>query len=380
MRIAIYCPHYEDPGGVREVTRRLARGLVDGGDRVVLLARARHAGLGPLPDRDPDTGAPLWRTRVAPAPLRGSGWRATRQFVRRFPGGAWRLVRQLRAERPDVVATHCSKRHAPWVLALRAGVGVPIVVHLHNAAQTADGPESPGLTRLLLRCATRVIAVSEPVAAYARTILPSRADRVVCIPNGVEPGEFAGVAPMRRARPYVLGVGRLAAQKGFDLLLPAFASAGTDAELVLAGDGPDRDALVAEASRLGVADRVTLLGGVDRATVAALLCGAAVVAMPSRFEGHPLVALEAMQAGAPLVATDIPGMPASLRHGETGWLVPPDDIAALADALRTLLADPARARGLGAAAARAAADFLGWDAVTARVRAEYATAIAQTRS
>jgi glycosyltransferase involved in cell wall biosynthesis len=250
VRIAIYCPHYEDPGGVGEVTRRLARRFVDVGDRVVLLARARHPGLGPLPDVDSASGALVWRTRIAPAPLRAGGWRATRQFLRRFPTGAWSMIRRIRAERPEIVATHCSKRHAPWVLALRAGVGVPVVVHLHNAAHTADGPESPQLTRLLLRCATRVIAVSEPVAAYARSMLPSHADRVVCIPNGAEPGEFADMPPATRARPYVVGVGRLAAQKGFDVLLPAFAAAGGDVDLVLAGDGPDREALAADAARL----------------------------------------------------------------------------------------------------------------------------------
>jgi glycogen synthase len=375
MRIAVYCPHYEDAGGVQEVVRRLGATMAARGHDVHLLARLPGGGA-PLPARDPSTGAPIGRVRFVRAPHRGAGARAFRRFVSRFPASAVRLVRALRPVRADVIATHCSKFHAPYVAAMRVALGVPIVVHLHNGPETADGPESVLLSRLLLRSARRVVAVSPAVADYARRVWPAGAARVTDVPNGADQDEFADVAPAVRPRPYVLGVGALAARKGFDLLIDAFAAAGVASDLVLAGDGPDRAALAARAVARGVAERVDFVGHVDRGTVASLLRGAAVVAIPSRFEGHPLICLEAMLAGAPVVVSDIPAFPAELRHGVSGLRVPAENATALASALGDLCNAPERARALGRAAREAARGFPGWDEVTTRVLAEYAAACA----
>lgn len=380
MRLAVYCPHYEDLGGVRLVAQRLTGEMVRRGHTVTVVARWYPA----LPDgrtHDAVTGAALVRIALPRTPHRGEGLTPHRRFVRRFPRSVWRLVREIRATAPDLVAAHCSKFHAPYLAALRATTRIPIVLHLHNGARTADGPESPALTRLLLRASRRVIAVSPPVAAYARSALPGAAERVVVVPNGVDPEEFLEVAPIARPRPFVLGVGRLAEQKGFDVLIDALPA--TTLDLVLAGDGPERESLARRAVARGVAERVQFLGVVGRATVAGLLRGAAVVAMPSRFEGHPLVCLEAMLAGAPLVAAAIPGLPSELVHGETGLLVPPDDPAALGAALADVASSPERARALGRAAAAAARRFPTWRSVTTRVLDEYEAASRvsrQTRS
>jgi len=379
LRIAVYCPHYEDAGGVREVVRRLTAGMAIRGHEVDVIARLPGGNGAPLPARDPSTGVPILRMRVVRAPYRGAGARAFRHFLHRFPAGAFRLVRGVRALAPDLIAAHCSKFHAPYVATLRAVLGVPVVAHLHNGPQTADGPESLVLSRLLLRSARRVIAVSPAVADYARGVLPAHAERVRTVPNGIDPAEFERVAPATRARPYVLGAGALAERKGFDVLIDAFAAAGTDLDLVLAGDGPEGAALAARAAARGVAARVHFLGHVDRVTVASLLRGAAIVAIPSRFEGHPLICLEAMLAGAPVVASDIPGLPADLRHGQTGLRVPGEDPAALAQALRELAEVPERARALGRAAREAARRLPSWDEVTTRVLDEYEAALADGR-
>jgi glycosyltransferase involved in cell wall biosynthesis len=368
VRIAVLCPHFEDTGGVREVVARVAHAHVHDGHRVDVLSRIRSHDADPRP---PGKGIGIWRVPMALAPHRGADGRSNRRFLRRFARGAWALSARLRALAPDVVATHCSKFYAPWVMVAGVAARAPVIVHLHNADRTADGPASPFWSRRLLRAARHVIAVSPAVAEYALRVHPGLTGQVSVIRNGVDPGDFVGVDPERRPAPYVLAVGRLAAQKGFDVLLDALAAATHAPPLVIAGGGPEREALLAQAVRLGIASRVELLGDVPRERVKRLLRGAAVVVMPSRFEGNPLIALEAMQAGTALIASAIPGLPQELCDGGTGLLVPPEDPAALARAIDRFLGDPTDAQRLGRAAAVAAQAMPTWGAVAAQVLGVY---------
>src|SRR5207244_12000408 len=126
-------------------------------------------------------------------------------------------------------------------------------------------------------------------------------------------------------------------QKGYDVLLHAL-SALPDAALVLVGDGPERRALEALASSLGLDERVLFAGW--QAQPRRYLTTVDVFALPSRFEGFPLAVVEAMLAELPVVASDVGSVPEAVREGETGLLVPPDDPARLAAALRRLPAEP----------------------------------------
>src|SRR5262249_7217807 len=117
---------------------------------------------------------------------------------------------------------------------------------------------------------------------------------------------------------------------------------------ILAGDGTERAALEERARRRGSADRVRFLGATERPRVIGLLRGAAAVACPSRFEGLPLVCVEAFAAGRPVVASGVNGIPEPARDGDTALPVPPDDCAALASALGRLLDRPEEAARLAA--------------------------------
>lgn len=128
--------------------------------------------------------------------------------------------------------------------------------------------------------------------------------------------------------------------------------------LVLAGDGPEAPELRHLADTLGVAPQVDFLGALDRAQLAEVIDRATVVAIPSRREGFPLVALEAAQRARPVVATTVGGLPEIVVDGRTGLLVVPDDVDALARALGDLLGDRDRAAEMGGAAREVAAvDF-----------------------
>jgi glycosyltransferase involved in cell wall biosynthesis len=149
-------------------------------------------------------------------------------------------------------------------------------------------------------------------------------------------------------RPIVVAAGRLARQKGFDVLLEAMISL-QDRDpapvLVIAGDGPMAGQLTAR-SRAAGAD-VRLLG--QRADIPALLAAADVVAVPSRWEGQPLIVQEALRAGRPLVASRVGGIP-DLTGEDAALLVPAGDPARLASAIASVLDEPAGAGRLTAAA------------------------------
>ncbi len=347
MRLLFLSPHYATMGGTRLIIDALARE-----------ARAAGHAVGAVVDGDaPGVGGPTTVVQPYPFPARASELKRLRRFGRRFPLTAVRLVRAVRRFAPDVVSVHCVRRFAPYAAIVRRVTGVPQVLSLQEAALPSDVPENVRLFRMLVRAADAVAACSAEAAAYATRVGQARLVRVV--PNGYDPAELAAGQPFPHPRPYVLGVGRLERQKGFDLLIEALARlARRDVDLLLAGEGTAERALRELAGARGVGTRVRFLGTTDRPTTVALLRGAAVVACPSRFEGLPLVCVEALAAGRPLVGTTVNGIPEIVVHEETGLTVPPDDPAALAAALERLLATPALAATLAARGrARVERDF-----------------------
>jgi glycosyltransferase involved in cell wall biosynthesis len=146
--------------------------------------------------------------------------------------------------------------------------------------------------------------------------------------------------------------------KGFDLLvaaLPALAAAVPSARVVLIGDGPERAALEAQATVLGVRERVLVTGATPEIAVG--LAAADALAAPSRNEGMGRALVEGMALGLPVVGAEVGGIPAVVADGETGRLVPPGDPAALARALAELGRDAVLRAKLGAAAAVRAEAF-----------------------
>lgn len=177
------------------------------------------------------------------------------------------------------------------------------------------------------------------------------ADRVAVIPNFHRRSGLAAIPRQTFATPegvpLVFAVGRLHKAKGFDVLLQSLGEL-PDAWLWLAGVGPEEEALKALAEELGLSSRVRFLGWRD--DVEALMSAADVVAMPSRSEGLGTVILEAWASGTPLVAAASEGPSELIADGETGRLVPTDDAAALAAALREVIGDPAHGAALVASA------------------------------
>ena len=252
--------------------------------------------------------------------------------------------------------------HAHWLASmLVAPAGrKPIVLTLHGSG-TAGRLEdlnvmakAPRLAGALLRPARVVIGVSEQLtrAAHGAGARDAR-----WIPNGVEiPPEVGDEADP----PEVLFVGRLSEEKGIREL----ARAAEGLNLVVAGDGPLRD-LVPDA-----------LGFVPHDEAQRLIGRAAVVVLPSHREGLPMVILEAMAHGRPIVATPVGGIPTLVEDGVTGLLVPRGDPQALREAIERLLADRVLRRKLGAAARARVQEVASWDRVVEETLAAYEAALA----
>jgi len=213
----------------------------------------------------------------------------------------------------------------------------------------------PFLRRVLSR-ADRIVVASPRLAEYAEELQDFR-DKCVAVPFGLELDPLARTEvideKVRQIRgcpgPLVLFVGRMVPYKGVDVLLRAMAD--VDAHAILVGSGPLKGAWERLSAELGVANRVHFRGEVDQTELTALYHACDVFVLPSvsRQEAFGMVQLEAMACRKPVVSTDLPsGVPWVNQDGQTGIVVPPGDVAALRDALRTLLADPELRARLGA--------------------------------
>jgi glycogen(starch) synthase len=227
----------------------------------------------------------------------------------------------------------------------------------------------------MVRRARVVTACSEftlrGLEEFARITPPARV-----VFNGVDPDEARNTLDEETGfGRYVLAVGRLVPQKGFDVLIDAFASAELDdLELVLAGEGFEHEPLDRRAAALGLADRVHLIGAVDRARLGALLRGARVFAFPSRDEPFGIALLEAMAAGVPAVASAAGGVTEFASDGENALLIPSGDAHALARALARAANDEPLRRRLREGG-RATARRLSWEQIASVYEDLYADAL-----
>lgn len=232
------------------------------------------------------------------------------------------------------------------VLATR-GLGLRVVISERNDPSRQDiGRQWEVLRRLTYRFANLVTANSHVAIAALRNYVPER--RLKFIGNGVGP---AHPAPREQQRESFLAVGRLTDQKGFDVLLDAFARCAAVYPawtLVVAGDGPNRARLMEQAERLGIASKIVWAGAVHN--IEDLYRRAGAFVLPSRFEGMPNALLEAMSFGLPVVATaTVSNVQELVSASGSGLVVSADDVVALAEAMCDVAASPSDRARMGRA-------------------------------
>ncbi len=271
---------------------------------------------------------------------------------------AARLYACCRAAAFDVVHTH---NPLPLIYAAPAArLAGAVVVHTKHGPQP-DTARRLALRRAAARATCTFVAVSEATATFAVATGEAAAGNVVVIENGIDVSLFAPAPHLRDAvraswgvapRALVVGtVGRLAPEKNHRLLLTAVRGLlGETRRLVVVGDGPERERLRAHATALGLEPFVQFVG--ERHDVATQLNGFDVFALSSDVEGMPLVVLEAMSVGLPIVATAVGGVAAMV--GDAALLVPRGEPEPLGRALAELCGDAPRRMELGGRARVAA--------------------------
>jgi D-inositol-3-phosphate glycosyltransferase len=299
--------------------------------------------------------------------------------------GDW-LAARWTDRRPDVVHAHF------WMSGLacaqaRRTAGFPFAQTFHalgvvkrrhqGAADTSPSIRQPAEQRLAYDADAVIATATEEV--HELLALGARAESLHVVPCGVD--LFEGTTPAddwwRGSGGRVLSLGRLVERKGVDTVIAAMAAL-PEAELVIAGgpaanfeDDPEVRRLRAQVERLGLTDRVQLVGAVTRDQVPGLLRSADVVACTPWYEPFGIVPLEAMACGRPVVGSAVGGLLDTVVDGVTGIHVPPRDAERLAAALGELLADPQLRRRLGLAAAARVAEKYTWATVAAETEAVY---------
>jgi glycosyltransferase involved in cell wall biosynthesis len=322
-----------------------------------------------------DLSAALEETDIPVRPL-------LRRLVKRrlSPAYGWRLRRLLLgSERFDLVHAHI---YASAVAAAIAtlGTGIPLVITEHTEASWQTW-RARWVCRWVYRRAERIIAVSTPIRRRLIERDGVHPDLITIVPNAVvsAPEARSEEPPTSlQEHPLVGVVARLQPEKGVANFLKAAARVAPqfpEAHFVIAGDGPLRQELVALAEALGLENRVHFLG--FRSDASALMGSLDVLVVPSLTEGSPLVTLEAMAAGVPVVASAVGGIPDQVRHDKEGLLVPPGDTGAMGDVIVALLRDPARARSLGEAGRRRATSEFSHAVMVRRIEDVYRDILGQ---
>lgn len=338
MNIALFpsafFPHF---GGVEELSRQLAMTLKSKGHDVLVITNQWPRSLSNI---DNVSGVQVrrypFRTFEGPIKQRIMCL-LTRSKIQRD------LERLITESYIDVIHVQCLSSNMWYALNAGKHLGVPVVLTAQGelTMDTSGIYQKPTFINNNLRnflqqadwvtgCSHRTLSdvyrhVDLPISSFSRVIW-----------NGVNTYEFATAVPFELDSPYILAIGRAVPQKGFDILLAALATLGANApNVLLVGDGPELRSLQEQCSDAGLNEKVTFFGKADRSQVPSLFRGARYVVLPSNAdEGLPVVTAEASAAGKAIIATDVGGVTDIVSHNSTGLVIPRNDIAALAEAIR----------------------------------------------
>lgn len=307
--------------------------------------------------RPPTPGDPTGEAVVADLRRRGVAVHFLKRRFKYDPLAWWPMFQALRRERTDVLHAHSFGQNA-WASVIGRLTRVPAVIaHEHNWAFTGRALRPVIDRELIARCANAMVVVSQEARRRMIEVERIAPERLVFLPNGIRalpPGDGGAVRTelgIGRDDPVIGTVCILRSEKALDVLVRAAALLVRDLprlRVLIVGEGEERAPLEALVQQHGLEEHVLLTGA--RTDVPDVLAALDVAVLSSDYEGIPLSILEFMDAGKPIVATRVGGIPEVIEDGVHGVLVPPRNEAALAAAVGDLLRDADAAKELGARA------------------------------
>ena len=382
MNIALFASAFHPSlGGVEELCRQLALELMRQGHGVIVLTNRWPRD---LPAVETIDGIRVYRL---PFRLPEGSIKATINYHLTHRGIEREMLSILRKHQINVLHVQCVSSNAHYAMIAQQKLNVPLVVTLQGEL-TMDAnqifqksPQAQGILRraldqaqVITGCSAKTLRDGEefyghPLKEKARVIF-----------NGVNFSEFENVKPHHYERPYILSLGRLAPQKGFHTLIQAFAKSGLadSMVLVIGGDGPEMDNLRNFANNLGLADRINFAGRLGREGVASYLAGCQFFVLASPAEPFGIVIIEAMAAGAPVIAVNNAGPAEIITDGVNGLLVDRSEPELLAAAMQKVRSDHDLACRMGKAAKQRASEFA-WPKIASEYLSAYAAAAAGVR-
>jgi colanic acid/amylovoran biosynthesis glycosyltransferase len=334
--------------------------------------------------------AGLWRLVRHPArawAALGLAWRMARRAERSLP---WHLVYLLEACRVATWLERSGAQHvhahfgtnSTEVVMLAHALGGPGYSFTAHGPEEFDKPEFLGMARKIAHASFVVAISSFGRSQLCRWVPAAQWPKIRVVHCGLEPDFFAAAGQIRPAPvPRLVCVGRLCEQKGQLLLVAAtaiLARRGVAIELVLAGDGEMRADIEAAIAAANLQAHVRITGWIGSEQVRDELLAARALVLPSFAEGLPVVIMEAMAIGRPVISTYVAGIPELVRDGVDGWLVPAGDVEALADAMHACLdTPPDRLEAMGRSAHERVQARHAIDVEAGRLRTMFETAIAE---
>lgn len=346
MLATSYFPHI---GGVEQVVRKTSIELMQFNHEVVIVTERKPRSLAFHQMID---NCPVYRL---PFTTYGLSLQGSLMYPCVWLYTVGTLFRLVRRHNIDILHLQGVSRNGPYGVALKRRTRLPMVATVHGVEVEGIGDQRypRAIRRWQTACLRQVAcwadmwtACSHYLGEVLLQVVPEIRANLRPIHNGIHLEEFADLvlSDTGSASRYILSTGRLVPKKGFDTLLHAFAhmlrhtSAAAKVDLVIAGDGPERQRLEALAHTLEISQRVHWLGMItDRQRLSSLYQACEFLVVPSRHEPFGIVCLEGLAARKPVVATRVGGIPEIIRDEQDGLLVPSDDPAQMAEAMERII-------------------------------------------
>jgi glycosyltransferase involved in cell wall biosynthesis len=291
------------------------------------------------------------------------------------------LSKELANREFDLIHSHVGIPDGYAGIYLAARMQCPHIVTVHGQdfhLTAGKSRECRNKLHRVLSSSSRVVTVSSKLARLGAELYPDIAEKIVVLPNGVDPKEIDEArrhpASVTNGKPLIVSVSNLVPTKGIDINLRALSSLlGNMPELtyVIVGDGPERSRLEQLARELGISSNVRFLGQLDHAAALKHVAAADIFVLPSWQEGFGVVYLEAMALGKPVIACSGEGPADFINDGKTGFLVPPRDIESVARLARRLAENEQERRSVGQRASQFVLANFTWMAVARKLSELY---------